>query len=171
MQNNILVKETIKHSVFRLEENNSKILSCLEWLSEDEIWEKPNESSNSMGNLVLHLCGNLTQYLLSSLGKVEDKRDRDAEFSASKTMDKQALIDKLNTTVNQCTDLLQSLDQNSLESKYTVQGYHYSGIGNIIHAVEHFSYHTGQIAFWTKILRRKDLGFYAGMDLNKKNER
>lgn len=156
MENNKLVIETIKHAVFRLEENNAKIVSCLEWLSEDEVWEKPNEASNSMGNLVLHLCGNLTQYLLSALGKRKDERDRDAEFSASKIMNKQALIEKLTATVGQCVDLLQSLDQNSLETKYTVQGYHYSGVGNVIHAVEHFAYHTGQIAFWTKILRRKD---------------
>jgi len=51
----------------------------------------------------------------------------------------------------------------------SVQGFSFSGVGVIIHAVEHYSYHTGQIAFWVKQLKEKDLGFYNGTDLNIKN--
>lgn len=171
MDKHPLVKEIIKHASFRLKENNAKIISCLDYLSEEEIWEKPNEASNSMANLVLHLCGNLSQYILSSLGEREDLRDRDAEFTACKTCHKDDLIDQLNATVEECCDLLETLEQENLQRKYNVQGFSYTGVGNVIHAVEHFSYHTGQIAFWTKVLRRRDLGFYDGIDLNQKNTR
>ena len=51
-----------------------------------------------------------------------------------------------------------------------VQGFTYTGMANIIHTIEHYSYHTGQIAFLTKLLKNKDLGFYGNMDLNIKNQ-
>ncbi|WP_200975307.1 DinB family protein [Echinicola sp. 20G] len=169
MNEHPIVTEIKKHATFRLKENSAKINSCLEWLSEEEIWHRPNDASNSMGNLVLHLCGNVTQYIISSLGQQEDLRDRDQEFSASGGYSKEELIEKLTNTINDACSTIDKLDQEGMETKYSVQGFSYTGVGNIIHAVEHFSYHTGQIAFWTKILRQRDLGFYAGMDLNQKN--
>ena len=51
----------------------------------------------------------------------------------------------------------------------SVQGFQLSGIGIVVHVVEHYSYHTGQISFWTKQLKNKDLRFYAGLDLNVQN--
>ena len=162
--------EIIAQAIYRLEENTPRIEKCLNQLSEKEVWLKPNNASNSVGNLILHLCGNITQYIISSLGKQEDTRDRDLEFTTSGGYNKSELLSKLNSTVKQAVDIVKNLSEDELLRVRSVQAYELSGIGIIIHVVEHYSYHTGQIAFWTKLLKDKDLGFYAGIDLNTKNK-
>ena len=139
-------------------------------LEEIEIWKRPNENLNSAGNLILHLCCNIRQYAISSLVNVEDTRQRDKEFSANGGYSKKELVEKLVTTVNEAKNIIQNIRSEELLRKRHVQGYFYSGLGIIIHVTEHYSYHTGQIIFWTKLLRNKDLGFYTGVDLNVKNE-
>ena len=162
--------EFIEQSIYRLEENTPKIEKCLDQLTEDELWHRPNASSNSVGNLILHLCGNITQYVLSSLGNVEDKRERDKEFSSTGVLRKAELINKLKTTVEGAIKVMRSLNDDDLLVKHSVQAYELTAIGIIIHVVEHYSYHTGQIIFWTKLIKDKDLGFYSNVDLNKKNK-
>lgn len=162
--------ELIEQAVFRLRENTPRIKKCLDQLTEEEIWKRPNESSNSVGNLILHLCGNITQYTISSLGGKPDNRERDKEFDTRGGYSKAELFEKLSKTVDQAVETLQNLDEEALLKMRNVQAYHYSGVANIIHVVEHYSYHTGQIAFWTKLLKNNDLGFYDGVDLNAKNE-
>lgn len=163
-------KEFIEQSIFRMEENNARIEKCLALLSEEEVWKKPNASSNSIGNLILHLCGNIRQYIVSSLGNAEDFRNRDSEFTATGGFSKKELLDKLLSTVGAAVNTLNNLKEQDLTAVKSVQGFDLSGIGIIIHVVEHYSYHAGQIAFWTKLLKDKDLGFYDGQDLNVKNK-
>ena len=165
-----ITNELIEQSIFRMEENNVRIEKCLALLSEEEIWKKPNKSSNSVGNLILHLCGNIHQYIVSSLGNAADIRLRDLEFSTNEGYTKKELLDKILTTVGETTATLKSLKQEDLLAMKSVQGFDLSGVGIIIHVVEHYSYHTAQIAFWTKLLKDKDLGFYADQDLNVKNK-
>ncbi len=163
-----LALEIKQHAIMRMQENTPRISKCLDQLSEDEVWQRPNGASNSMGNLILHLCGNITQYTISSIGGKEDQRVRDEEFDAKGGYTKNQLIEKLEATVQEAIDVIQNCSDEELLRVRHVQAYEFSGAGNIIHAVEHYSYHTGQIAFWTKLLRNQDLGFYAGVDLNKK---
>ena len=165
-----IVKEFISESVDRINKNTPKIISCMDELEETEVWKRPNSASNSIGNLILHLCGNITQYIISSLGEEEDKRERDKEFSASGGYSKLELIEKLNSTVKKAITVIKHMELNSLLKKRQVQGFQYSGLANIIHVTEHYSYHTGQIVYWTKLLKSKDFGFYSGIDLNKKNQ-
>jgi uncharacterized damage-inducible protein DinB len=162
--------EFIAQSVFRLEENTPRIKKCLDQLTEEEIWLRPNESSNSIGNLILHLCGNIRQYAVSSISGLEDSRVRDLEFSTTGGPTKAELYEKLSQTVGNAVSTIRSMDEAGLLQVRSVQGFSLSGIGIIIHVTEHYSYHTGQIAFWTKLIKNKDLGFYAGMDLNVKNK-
>ena len=162
--------EFIQQSISRLEENTPKIEKCLNELTEDEVWHRPNASSNSTGNIILHLCGNITQYVISCLGNTADTRERDKEFSSTRVLQKAELIDKLKTTVEAAIKIMRSLNNNDMLAKHTVQGYDLTTIGIIIHVVEHYSYHTGQIIFWTKLIKDKDLGFYSKVDLNKKNK-
>lgn len=163
-------KEFIDQSILRLNENTPRIEKCLHQLSEKEIWRKPNANSNSMGNLMLHLYGNIRQYIISSLGDTADLRVRDAEFQAEGGLSKTDLMEKLKNVVEEATNVLVNLKKEKLLEKYAVQGFELTGIGIVIHVVEHYSYHTGQIAFYTKMLKERDLDFYAGINLNAKNE-
>jgi len=164
------INEFISQSLHRIDENTKRLTTCLDELEETETWKRPNESSNSVGNIILHLCGNIRQYAISSLGQVEDVRERDKEFSTVGGYSKSELLKKLITTVEEARTIIQKISSNELLRKRQVQGFTYSGIGIIIHVTEHYSYHTGQIIFWTKLLKNKDLGFYAGINLGIKNE-
>lgn len=164
------LQELAEQIALRMEENTPRIEKCFAELSEAELWQRPNAASNSMGNLVLHLCGNLTQYAIASLGNRPDRRDRDAEFAAQGGFTKAELLEKLNATVGEAVATIRLAGREEMMRERPVQGFRMSGIGIAVHVCEHYSYHTGQIAFWTKILRGKDLGFYAGVDLNVKNE-
>ena len=149
-----------------MEENTPRIERCVAELSEAEIWQRPNASSNSVGNLMLHLCGNIRQYAIASLGNSKDERQRDSEFAAQGGRTKSDLLEKLHVTVEEALETIrQTSDQEMLRVRM-VQGFQLSGIGIALHVCEHYSYHCGQIAFWVKLLKDKDLGFYANIDLN-----
>ncbi len=171
--NNIREKwmtEFLENSVYRLDESTRMNKISLKSIEESNIWRKPNESSNSIGNQIMHICGNMTQYIIASLGGLQDQRNRDAEFSITNGFTSVQLLQNLEDTVHQAKNVLKSCSKSQLLKKHGVQGFDLSGIGIVIHAVEHYSYHTGQIAFWTKMLVNKDLGFYDGRDLNIKNK-
>lgn len=161
--------EFIEQSIYRIEKNTPKIIKCLSELKEEQVWMRPNEASNSIGNILLHLCGNIRQYVISALGNQPDTRERDKEFSAKSGYSKEELQNKLTGTIEQAKNIITTTDEPGLIKMYSVQGFNYSGIGIIIHVTEHYSYHAGQIIFWTKLLTGNDLGFYAHVDLNKKN--
>jgi uncharacterized damage-inducible protein DinB len=167
---NNITKEFIDQAISVIEKNTPKITKCLDQLTEEQIWLRPNEASNSIGNILLHLCGNIRQYIISALGNQPDIRERDKEFSARDGYNKEALQNKLMTTLEQAVNIIRNIDENRLLKIYSVQGFEYSGIGIIMHVTEHYSHHTGQVIFWTKQLAGKDLGFYAKVDLNKKNK-
>ena len=166
---NTVIKEFIKQSIYRIEENTQRIIKCLDEIDETEIWKFPNDHSNSIGNLILHLCGNIRQYVVSALGETEDTRERNKEFSTKTGHAKQRLLNDLTNTISGAVGIIGNMDENKLTKIYSVQRFDLSGIGIIIHVTEHYSYHTGQIAFWIKLIKNKDLGFYAGIDLNVKN--
>lgn len=170
MNTSIISDELKANIILRINENIPRIEKCLAQLSEPEVWHKPNENLNSVGNLILHLCGNITQYIISSIGGEEDIRKRDSEFMLEGICDKTKLLDKITTVVKQSVHIIENMSNADLMQERSVQGFTYTGIANLIHVAEHFSYHTGQIAFLTKLLRNEDLGFYGGMDLNVKNQ-
>ena len=156
-------------SLAYFEANTPRIQQCISELCEAEVWERPNGVSNSVGNLVLHLCGNITQYAISSLGGQPDHRARDAEFAATGGLTKQQLGEKLAATTSEAARIMAQATETELLRVRSVQGFQLSGIGIVVHVTEHYSYHTGQIAFWTKQQKNKDLGFWADKDLNAKN--
>jgi uncharacterized damage-inducible protein DinB len=166
----VLYKEFLEQSAYRIGLNYPRIKTCIDLLSDTELWQRPNASSNSIGNLVLHLCGNMTQYIISALGKNEDKRDRDSEFSAKEGYSAGELLEKMKEVNDSCVEIINGLNEEQLLTNYEVQGYTMSGIAIIIHVTEHYSYHTGQIVFLTKSLKDTDTGFYKGKNLNIKNK-
>jgi len=150
-----------------LEESLPRIRKCLGELSDGEIWSRPNEQSTSVGNLVLHLCGNVTQYILSGLGGAADHRERPKEFSERGPLPRADLLSRLEATMTEAGRVLDGIDAANLLRKRVVQGFEEDGMGILIHVVEHFSYHTGQIATAVKARKGVDLGFYRGVDLNR----
>lgn len=161
--------ELIAQSIFRINENTQRIEKCLKCLNEEELWKKPNSTLNSVGNLILHLCGNIGQYIISSMGGNPDLRNRNEEFSTTGGLTKAELLSKLKITTASANAIIARQDAGSLIRSRNVQAYTLTGVGIVLHVVEHYAYHTGQIVFWTKLIKEKDLGFYAGVDLNKKN--
>ena len=135
------------------------IVKCLQQLSEEEIWWRPNPASNSAGNLVLHLCGNVRQWIISGLGGVEDKRERDREFAEQGPIPGEVLVTQLRRTVQEACRVLARLSDDSLSRKYKIQGYRVTGLDAAFHVAEHFGYHTGQIIYITKLKRAQDLKF------------
>ncbi len=149
-----------------LEISLPQIRKCLAELSDEELWVRPNEQSNSMGNLVLHLCGNVRQYVISGLGGAADVRERAKEFAERGPVPRAALLERLDQTLAEAGKVLDRLDVATILDTRTVQGFGYDGVGILVHVVEHFSYHTGQIAYFVKARKGVDLGFYRGVNLN-----
>jgi uncharacterized damage-inducible protein DinB len=164
------VSEFTSGCILRINENNRRIAQCIDLLNENELWHRPNTQLVSIGNLVVHLCGNIRQYIISSLGHLPDNRNRDEEFQITYGLSKTELLDLLNHTIAQATTIIGQTTAEELLRARSVQGFDLTGIGIVIHVTEHLSYHTGQIAWHTKMLKEKDLGFYAGIDLNTKNK-
>lgn len=136
-----------------------RIEKCLAQLSEDEIWWRPNPSSNSAGNLVLHLCGNIRQWIISGLGGAEDIRERDLEFAEQGPVPRDQLSGRLRRTVREACRVLGRLNESALSKTYEIQGYRVSGFYSVFQVVEHFSHHAGQIIYLTKLRRGEDLKF------------
>ena len=136
-----------------------RIEKCLAQLSEDEIWWRPNPASNSAGNLVLHLCGNIRQWIISGLGGAEDIRERDLEFTEQGPIPRDQLIAKLHSTVHKACRILARLPDAALAKRYEIQGYRVSGLYAVFQVAEHFSHHAGQIIYLTKLRQGGDLKF------------
>jgi hypothetical protein len=146
-----------------LEQYWPRLQACVESLSDEQVWWRPNESSNSIGNLVLHLNGNVGQWLVASFNRLEDRRDRPAEFNAQGGISGAALLANLGTTMEQASEVLSRLTDADLLAPFHIQGYHVSGLDAVYQVVEHFGIHYGQILYITKMLRSEDLGFYRNL--------
>jgi uncharacterized damage-inducible protein DinB len=159
-----------ENCIMRMQENLPRIIICINQLPETVIWQKPVAAGNAMGNLILHLCGNITQYIISGIGGEPDNRVRDNEFNATGGFGKAGLLQMLTETIQKATNIIAAATETDLLKIRMVQGFQLSGLGIIIHVTEHLSYHTGQIALFTKMHNNNDLGFYKDLDLNVKNE-
>ncbi|WP_367391916.1 DinB family protein [Lewinella sp. LCG006] len=166
---NTIQQEFKDQAIFRFQEKKVHIAKCFQQLREEDIWSRPNASSNSVGNIILHLCGNIGQYVLSSLAQQPDVRERDLEFSASGGLSKEELLDKISTTIDQACAAVRACKEEELLRERQVQGFVFSGLGVILHAVEHLSYHTGQVAYLIKLRNDQQIGLYDDFDLNVKN--
>jgi len=137
-----------------------KIKACLELLTDEQVWWRANEESNSIGNLLLHLSGNVRQWIVCGLGRMPDARDRDSEFAQREIIPCSEAFGRLQQTVEEAVAVLSRLDSDALLEKRIIQGFDISMLEAILHVVEHFSMHTGQIILLTKMLSGRDLAFY-----------
>src|SRR5579863_3070501 len=143
-----------------LEQYWPRLKKCVEPLSEEQVWWRPNSASNSIGNLVLHLNGNVRQWLVTSFNQFENKRDRPAEFNATGNLSAAELLGRLGQTLEEASAVLTRLTSQDLLATYQIQGYTVTGLAAVYHVVEHFGLHYGQIVYITKMQQAKDLGFY-----------
>ncbi len=155
-------------SLYRMDESVRMLGICLERLPADRFWVRPNPASNSVGNLLQHLSGNIRQYVVSGLGRLPDSRKRDSEFEDTSATPDQVWR-AFSETVSKAQQVIGAATASELLEVRSVQGFRMSGMGMVLHAVEHLSYHTGQIAYALKAWLDTDLGFYDGVDLNAKN--
>ena len=159
-----LKTESIRH----LQEGQARLVKCLHLLGEDRTWHRPNAHVASVGNLVLHLCGNVRQWINATLGKAPDERIRDQEFAEEGPLPTVVLEHRLAETMDRAVRVITNLSPGDLTASWSVQGFSETGTGILIHVVEHFSYHTGQVTLHTKLTLDIDTGYYAGQDLNAK---
>jgi uncharacterized damage-inducible protein DinB len=133
-----------------LEEYLDKIELATDELDDEQVWARTGPGTNSIGNLLLHLCGNLSLWVLASLGGEDYTRDRPAEFAADRTHTKSLLLGELRRVVERARQVIAGLDSQALDRTYEIQGYATDGRGIVFHVVEHMSYHTGQIVLLAK---------------------
>jgi uncharacterized damage-inducible protein DinB len=150
----------VECSAGRLKEMLPRIETCLGKLTPEQVWARGGENENAVGNLVLHLCGNVRQWIIAGVGGQTDTRDRDGEFAARGGASIPELGARLRETVDEAVAVIAAQKPERLAALLSVQGYDVSVLEAIYHVVEHFSMHTGQILFATKILTGADLGFY-----------
>ncbi|MEO6593847.1 MAG: DinB family protein [Planctomycetota bacterium] len=144
-----------------LGEQLPRIRRCVELLGDADVWRRPGPTSNSVGNLLLHLAGNTTQWILATFGDIDDERDRPAEFAADGGANANELADRLASVYQRACDLVDRVPVNDLLRTRLVQGrYQESGLSAILHVLEHCAGHAGQIYAWTKQATGRDLRFY-----------
>jgi uncharacterized damage-inducible protein DinB len=142
------------------DESYTRISKCLNLLNEDEIWYAPNDQITTVGNTVLHLIGNARQWIIAGIGQEEDNRERDDEFKVDSRVSKVELESALTELQKDLEPVLFGLNNNQINKVTNVQGFEVSGFSILIHVIEHFSYHTGQISLLTKLMKNEDLGYY-----------
>jgi uncharacterized damage-inducible protein DinB len=144
-----------------IEDFMAKIERCLEVLSEEDVWWRAHETNNSVGNLLLHLSGNVSQWIVSGIGGKPDNRRRELEFSQRNAIPKKTVWLKLQDTVAEASQVLESFPVEQLLEKRKIQGFEETALQAVFHVVEHFAMHTGQIIYITKLRQNKDLKFYS----------
>jgi len=138
-----------------------KIATAVEPLTEEQVWWRPNEASNAIGNLLLHLDGNLSEWVLGALGGQAVARDRAAEFAARGGAGKAELLARLRATVDGCRAVARRMKAPDFARKHRIRRHEVDGARALFHAVEHMSYHAGQIVLLAKIQGAR-IDFYSG---------
>ena len=147
-----------------LREYLTKIRLSVSVLDDRVVWARPNESSNSIGNLMLHLAGNARQWIVSGVGKAPDVRDRQSEFDQRTAIPVTVLIDRLEQTISDVDRVLASLTAADLRTRRVIQSSDVTVLEAVFHVVEHFSMHTGQIILLAKADQPGRVRFYDMVD-------
>jgi uncharacterized damage-inducible protein DinB len=119
-------------------------------LTDEQIWWRPNEGSNSIGNLILHLAGNVRQWIVAGVGRQPNERNRQQEFDERSKIPKHELLARLTTVLAEADAVLANLQEGELSEARQIQGADTTVMKAIFHVVEHFSMHTGQIQWIAK---------------------
>ncbi len=162
--------EFARVSAATLDQLCGRIEACVAKLEPAQVWARGGDQQNAIGNLILHLSGNVRQWIISGVGGAADIRQRDAEFAAREGTDPREMIAGLRATVREAMEVIGRLPASEFLERITVQGYHVTKLEAIFHVVEHFAGHTFQIIFATKLFTNQDLAFYAHLNPVQKPE-
>ena len=149
-----------EYAARKMEDHFSQIRRCAALLSEEQLWFRANAHSNSVGNLLLHLNGNISQWILGGIGGRAISRDRQAEFDARGPMAREKVLEPLTRTISEACSVIRSQSAEELAREREIQKYRVSGLAAILHVVEHMAFHAGQIVTTTKWLLDVDLSLY-----------
>jgi hypothetical protein len=157
-----LESEFLGFSAAKLEQLLPRIEACVAKLTPEQVWTRGTEQENAAGNLLMHLEGNVRQWILSGIGGLPDHRVRDREFSARRSgIPPGELLARLRETVEAAVDVIRGVTADQLMESVQIQGFTGTKLQAIYHVVEHFAGHAFQIFFLTKLLTGGDLGFYS----------
>jgi protein tyrosine phosphatase (PTP) superfamily phosphohydrolase (DUF442 family)/uncharacterized damage-inducible protein DinB len=138
----------------------TKLRRAIEALPADKTWWRADEQSNSVGNLLLHLNGNVRQWIVRGVGRSDGSRDRAGEFSARNGPLAAPLMADLERTLGEVDGILASLTPDNLLESRSIQGRDLTVLEAIYHVVEHFSFHLGQIVLLVKLHAPGAIAFY-----------
>ncbi len=127
-----------------------RIRHCLAQLNDDQIWSRPSEAMNTTANLILHLCGNVRQWIISGVGGAEDMRQRPLEFSLRGPIAGDELLKQLEQTVADAKAVLTRVSASELLRTRRIQGFDVTGMQAIFESVAHFRGHTQEIIHMTR---------------------
>jgi len=150
----------INHSTEKLEQMTGHIEACLDRLTEEQIWQRGSAPENAVGNLVLHLCGNLGQFIGHYVAGRPDTRNRAGEFAVRARAGKEDLKSKLREAVDAAKSDIEGLSEERLGETVETKDSSTNVLKVVYQVVGHFQQHTGQIMFATKLMTQGDLGFY-----------
>ena len=138
----------------------TKIRLAVEAIPAVSIWVRPNQTTNSIGNLILHLSGNVREWIVTGIGGQPGVRDRAAEFARSDGPEAAELLAELGRSVTDADRVLQTINASDLEKPCTIQGRKTTVMAAVYHVVEHFAMHTGQIILLAKLHAPGAIRFY-----------
>jgi hypothetical protein len=135
-----------------LESALERVKHCLAQLTDEQVWQRARPGLNSMGNLILHLCGNVRQWIVAGLGGAADQRNRPAEFTERGPIPRAELLERLETVVREAKQILGAVDARTLGAVRRIQGFDVNGAATIFSCVPHFRGHTQEIIHMTRHL-------------------
>jgi uncharacterized damage-inducible protein DinB len=141
-----------------------KLRHCIKALPPAAVWARPNDSCNSIGNLLIHLTGNVTEWILGGIGGQTISRDRRSEFRQRTGANAEALLDYLDGVLRKADGVLAAVKAEDLERSVVIQGRETTILAATYHVVEHFAMHTGQIVLLTKMYAPGRIHFYDDTD-------
>ena len=154
-----LAHEFNRQACFLLTQSMRKLEHCLGQIDLEQCWWRPADGLNSIGNLLLHINGNLRQWAIVGLTDAVDQRDRRSEFETQRRETVEELLQLTRTTVKEAQDVIQTIDSESLTQTIEIQGFRISTLQAILHTTTHFQGHTHQIILLTRMQLRDQYRF------------
>lgn len=133
-----------------LEQGLGKIEHCLAQLSEEQVWWRPAPDLNSIGNLLLHLRGNVRQWIVCGVGGEPDDRQRAREFRERGPIPARELLEKLKETVAQAGEAMAACRSTDWLQTRRIQGFEVTTLEGVLNSVSHFQGHVQEIILLTR---------------------